>query len=122
MNVYDITVPQLIKMLKNVDTWLGAAIAHAEAKQFDVNNLMKSRLAPDQFSFDKQIQTVCDNAKFVPARLTGKESPAHPDTETTFDQLRGRVASVIAYLETFKPADFAGAEDRKISLPWMEGK
>lgn len=122
MNLYDLTMPQLIKMLNNVDRWLAAAIAHAEKKKFDVNNLMKFRIAPDQFAFDRQIQTLCDNAKFVAGRLTGKEWPAHPDTETTFDQLRARVAAVIAYLETFKAEDFAGAEERKISLPWMEGK
>jgi hypothetical protein len=122
MNAYDLTVPPLIKMLKNIDRWLGAGIAFAEHKKFDVNTLMKARLAPDQYSFDHQVQTVCDNAKFVAGRLTGKEWPAHPDTETTFDQLRTRIASVIGYLEGFKPDDFAGAEDRKISLPWMEGK
>ena len=122
MNIYDLTVPQLIKMLKNVDTWLGAAIAFADRKKFDVNNLLKLRLAPDQFAFDKQVQSLCDNAKFIAARLAGKEWPAHADTEITFDQLRARIASVIAYLETFKPEDFAGAEERKISLPWMDGK
>lgn len=122
MNAYDLTVPQLIKMLKNIDQWLGASIAFAEKKKFDVNNLMKARLAPDQFAFDHQVQVVCDNAKFVVGRLTGKDWPAHPDTETTFDQLRTRIASVIGYLEGFKPEDFAGAEDRKIALPWMEGK
>ena len=122
MNVYDLTVPQLIKMLKNVDRWLEAAIGYADKKKFDVNNLMKFRLAPDQFALDRQIQTLCDNAKFIAGRLTGKEWPAHPDTETTFEQLRSRIALVITYLDTFKPEDFEGAEDRKISLPWMEGK
>ena len=122
MNLYDLTVPQLIKMLKNVDHWLAAAIGHAEKKKFDVNNLMKARLAPDQFALDRQVQTACDNAKFIAGRLTGKEWPAHPDTETTFDQLRARTAAVIGYLETFKPEDFAGADERKITLPWMEGK
>jgi hypothetical protein len=122
MNLYDLTVPQLIKMLGNVDRWLAAAIEHAVRKKFDVNQLLKFRLAPDQFAFDQQIQTVCDNAKFVVARLAGKDGPAHPDTETSFEQLRARVATVIDYLETFEPVDFAGAEDRKISLPWMDGK
>jgi uncharacterized protein len=122
MQLYDLTVPQTIKMLKNVDHWLGAAIAFADKKKFDVGNLFKARLAPDQFALDRQVQTICDNAKFIAGRLTGKEWPAHPDTETTFDQLRARIAAVISYLETFKAEDFAGAEDRKISLPWMEGK
>ena len=122
MNLYDLTVPQLIKMLHNVDRWLAMAMAHADKKKFDINNLLKFRLAPDQFALDRQIQTACDNAKFIAGRLTGKDWPAHPDTETTFGQLRARITSVIAYLDTFSPADFAGAEDRKVSLPWMEGK
>lgn len=122
MNVYDLTVPQLTKMLRNLDNWLAAAAKHAEAKKYDVNNLLKQRLAPDQFPLDRQVQTVCDNAKFVVGRLSGKEWPAHPDTETTIEQLRARVANVISFVEGFKPEDFAGAEERKISLPWMEGK
>jgi hypothetical protein len=122
MNLYDLTVPQLLKMLNNVDGWLVAATKHAEARKFDVNNLMKARLAPDQFALDRQIQTVCDNAKFIAGRLTGKEWPAHPDTEATFDQLRTRVAAVVSYLEAFKPDDFAGAGERKIVLPWMPDK
>jgi hypothetical protein len=97
MRLYDMTVPQLVKMLRNVDSWLATAIAFADRRRFDVNNLMKARLAPDQFAFDRQVQTACDNAKFIPARLAGKEWPAHPDVET-------------------------GADERRISLPWMEGK
>jgi hypothetical protein len=122
MNLYDLTVPQLVKMLRNVDAWLATAIAHADKKKFDVNGLLQARLAPDQFAFVRQVQTVCDNAKFIAGRLSGKEWPSHPDTETTVEQLRTRIATVITYLDTFKPEDFAGAEERKISLPWMEGK
>jgi len=122
MNLYDLTVPQLLKMLHNADAWLVAATKHAEAKKFDVNHLMKARLAPDQFALDRQIQAMCDNAKFIAGRLTGKEWPAHPDTEAAFDQLRTRIAAVVSYLETFKPDDFAGAGDRKIVLPWMQDK
>jgi hypothetical protein len=86
------------------------------------NTLMKARLAPDQFALDRQIQTMCDNAKFIAGRLTGKEWPAHPDTETAFDQLRTRIAAVVSYLKTFKPDDFAGAGERKIVLPWVPDK
>jgi hypothetical protein len=122
MRLYDVAVPQPVKMLGNLDRWLAAAIAYADRRKFDINNLMKARLAPDQFALDKQVQTACDNAKFFAGRLTGKDWPAHPDVETTVDQLRARIASVTAYLEAFTPDDFAGAEDRKITLPWMEGK
>lgn len=122
MQLYDLTVPQLVKMLRNVDAWLASAIAFADRRKFDVNTLLKARLAPDQFAFDKQVQTACENAKLIAARLAGKELPSHPDTETTIDQLRQRIVNVLGYLEGVGPDDFAGAEERKVSLPWMNGK
>ena len=122
MSLFDLTVPQLQKMLKNLDAWLTTAETHATAKKFPVDNLLTARLAPDQFPLVRQVQTACDNAKFIAGRLTGKDWPAHPDTETTIEQLRARITSVIGYLESFKAEDFNGAEERKISLPWMEGK
>jgi hypothetical protein len=122
MTIFDLTVPQLQKTLRNLDAWLTAAEAHATAKKFPVENLLTARLAPDQFPFVRQVQTVCDNAKMLPGRLAGKEWPKHEDNETTFAQLHARIASVQSYLETFKPEDFGGAEDRRITLPWTEGK
>ena len=122
MTLHDLTVPQLVKMLANLDNWLGAAVAFADTKKFDPHTLLRARLAPDQYALDRQLQACCDNAKFICARLAGKEWPAHPDTETTFDQLRQRIAHVTAYVHGFKPEDFAEADKRHITLPWMNGK
>lgn len=120
MNTFELTVPQLAKTLRNLDKWLRAAEAYAEQRKFPVDNLIHCRLAPDQYPLVRQVQTACDNAKFIAGRLAGKDWPAHADTETTFEQLHQRIASVQTYLETFKPEDFAA--DRKISLPWMAPK
>jgi len=122
MKMFDLTVPQLQKVLRNLDTWLGVAEKHAAAKKFPVENLLTARLAPDQFPLVRQVQTVCDNAKMMPGRLAGKEWPKHEDTETSFEQLHARIASVQSYLATFSPADLEGAADRHITLPWTEGK
>lgn len=84
--------------------------------------LVHARLAPDQYAFVRQVQSACDSAKFGAARLAGKEAPKHPDTEQTIDELRARVQKVVAYLDTFKAADFNGAETREIELAWLEGK
>ena len=121
MSLYDLTVPQLIKCLRNVDHWLEAAIKHAEHKKFDVNNLIKVRLAPDQFAFDRQVQSVCDNTKFIVGRLTGKEWPAQADTETTFDELRARVATASAYLATFKARGLRGRRGAQDLPPAVDG-
>jgi hypothetical protein len=122
MNLYHLTVPQFDKALQSVERWIDKTTEYAKTKKFDANDLLVARLAPDQFSLVKQIQIVCDNAKMVPARLSGKEAPSHPDTEKTWDELRTRVRAVREYVNGFKPADFEGAEERLVSLPWMPGK
>ncbi len=122
MDVYTHSVPQFVKMLKNLDAWLGLGVEHAERKKFDPDVLVGMRLAPDQFALLRQVQSACDTAKLTAARLAGRDAPAHPDSETTLAQLRERIGSVVAFLETLRPADFEGAADRRISAPWMQGK
>ncbi len=122
MSLYDSSVPQFKKMLENLDRWLEAAVAHAQKKSFDPNTLLSARLAPDAFALVRQIQAACDNAKATPARLAGKEPPKHPDTETTIDELRQRVRSVLDYLGTFTPEEFTGKDERLIPLFFLPGK
>lgn len=122
MNLHDATVPVFTKLLRNADRWLDAAVAYAAQRKFDPEVLLAARLAPDQFALLNQLQAACDQAKFTVAKLTGKEPPAHPDTEKTLPEIRARLQTVIDYLATFKREDFAGAEDRPCSHTWMQGK
>jgi hypothetical protein len=122
MSIYSSTIPQLTKMLENLDRWLTAAEAHAKAKSFDPAVLLVARLAPDQYALTRQVQAVCDGAKFTAARLAGKTPPSHPDTETTMEELHARIRTVVDYLKTFTAADFEGAETREVSLPFAPGK
>lgn len=121
MNVYDL-VPQYAKMLHNLEQWLDKAEAHAKAKNFAVDTLVHARLAPDMYALDRQIQSACDTAKFSAAYLSGKEPPAHPDTEKTIGELRERIRKCLAFLETIAAADVAGGEERKVSPKWLQGK
>jgi len=123
MNLYAATIPQFKRILQNVERWLDKTTAYAESKKFDPNTLLTARLAPDMFPLLRQIQSTCDQCKLTVARLTAKDPPKHPDTEQTIDELRKRLHSVIAYLDTFTPADFDGAAERLITLPFFpEGK
>ena len=122
MNLYDATVPIFTKLLSNIDKWLDKAAALADAKKFDLDVLATARLAPNQYTFIRQIQAACDQAKFTAAKLAGKEPPAHPDTETTIAEIRQRIHTVVEYLGTFKREDFVGAEDRSCTHAWMGGK
>lgn len=119
MSMYSATVPQLSKMLTNLLSWFDKAEAYAAAKKFDANVLLAQRLAPDMFPLVRQLQSACDNAKFTVARLAGKEAPRHPDTETTFEELRARVRSTLDFLATITEADFVGAAERPVRLPYL---
>jgi hypothetical protein len=110
------------KLLQNLDGWLQKAVAYAEAKKFDPNVLLESRLAPDMFPLMRQIQAACDQAKYGAARAGGKEPPSHPDNEKTLDDARKRIAAVVSYLDTFTKSDFEGVGARTVSLPRWEGK
>lgn len=120
--IYDVTVLHFTKMLKNLNAILEKGAQFAEAKKFDVDVLLNSRLAPDQFNLIRQVQIACDTAKLGASRLSGKEAPAHDDKEKTLPELKARIEDVIKYLGTFKPEDFNGAMERKVTQPRWEGK
>lgn len=120
--MYFSMIRQFRKQLTQMKAWFDHAQTHAKERSYDPNVLLQARLAPDQFAFVKQVQASCDIAKLVASRLSGKDAPAHPDTEATLDELRARVDSVIAYLDGFSEADFADAATRKVSQPRWEGK
>ncbi len=122
MPLYDATVPQMRKMLANLDGWLEKAEAFAKERGFEADRFVDFRLAPDQFALARQVQASCDTAKFTAARLTGKEAPKDADDETTVAALRARIQKTRAYLETITAKDFEGADTRVVKLPFLEGK
>ncbi len=120
--LYEMTAPQFAKTLRNLLVILEKGAQFAETKKFDTSVFLQARLAPDQLDFTKQIQIATDTAKLGVSRITGKEAPKHADDEKTLPELRARIESVIAYLETFKAQDFVGAAERRVTTPRWEGK
>ncbi len=120
---YEFTIPVFVRTLTNLKAILEKAKAFAVEKGISEADLLATRLAPDMFPLVKQVQIAGDNAKGAAGRLAGVEIPKMEDTEATFDELCARLDKTIAYLNTFTSEQFAGAEDKKIHLPWMpEGK
>jgi len=121
--MYHFAIRQFARSLKNLDGFLEKAQAHAKARNFDVNNFMGMRLAPDMLPFSAQVRIACDNAKAAAANLSGKENPKHEDNETTVEELRGRIAKCLAYLETFRAEDFARTTSETVcKLTYPKGK
>jgi hypothetical protein len=113
---------QYPKMLKNFIAILDKGAAFADSKKVEMDVLLNSRLAPDQFNLLRQIQIATDVAKLTAARLTGKEPHTDDDQEKTWPELKTRIQKTIAFLQTLNEKDFAGAEDRRITQKRWEGK
>ena len=117
MSFYDSTVPAYLQILGSLSGLLTKAEAHCEAKKIQPEVLLGARLYPDMLPLSKQIQLVSDFAAKGCARLTQSEVPSTPDTETSFAELRQRLAKTVDYVKTFKPAQFEGADTRDVSFP-----
>lgn len=84
-------------------------------------DVLELRLAPDMFTFVKQVQIATDNAKGMASRMARKEAPKYEDNEATLAEIRARIEKTIAYLETFSPEDFADAATAAARFPWFAG-
>jgi hypothetical protein len=102
------------RFLSALSTILDKAEAHCEARKIRPEVILTARLFPDMLPLTRQVQLACDFAARGTARLAGQEPKSFPDTETTFAELRQRIAAARGYMGGFQPADFAHAETREI--------
>ena len=114
ITMYQASAPRFVHMLKNLSSMLDKAQAHAEARKIDPAALTTFRLYPDMFPLSRQVQVACDVAKGAAARLAGVEVPKHEDTEQTFPELKARIAKTIAFIETIRPEQIDGSEEKDI--------
>ena len=117
MSFHDIAVSAYLQILGSLTGILTKAEAHCTAKKIQPEVLLGARLYPDMLPLSKQIQLACDFAAKGCARLTGSEVPSVPDTETTFEELKQRLAKTIDYVKAYKPAQFDGADARDVTFP-----
>ena len=120
--MYFDVVSQCVQSLKTVEKWLDKAEEFAAAKKFDASVLINARLAPDMKNFIYQVQSACDYVKAAAAWLSGQTPPKHEDNERTIDELRARIRKTVAFAESVREAQYAGASERKVKLSWAPGK
>jgi hypothetical protein len=117
ISMYVTSVPPIVRSLSNLRSILEKAAAYVEAKKIDPSVLINARLYPDMFPLSRQVQIATDVAKGAVSRLAGLESPRYEDNESSFTELLARVNKTIALLESFKPEQINGTEDKSINLP-----
>src|SRR5882724_5043454 len=121
LSMFDASVPSFLRQLAALDAILDKAAAHAAARKIDPAVLLATRLFPDMFALTRQVQLTCDFAKNTVARLAGQEPPKWPDEETSFEQLKARIAKTADFVRGFTAVQLEGAETRDVTLP-MGGK
>ena len=109
-DIYDASIPSLIHMLGSLSNILAKGEAHGGIDPSE------ARLAPDMLPLKAQVYIATDGAKGCGARLAGVEIPKYEDTETTFPELKARVAKTIAFLKGLDRKAIAGAENKQIVL------
>jgi hypothetical protein len=121
ISMYQASVPAFIHALNNLAANLAKGEAHATAKKIAPTVLPGCRLFADMFPLSRQVQIATDIAKGGAARLAGAEPPAYEDNETTIPELIARVRKTVDYLQTLKPEQFDGAEDRTCTWQTRSG-
>ena len=114
--MYQASAPVFTHYLTGLSGILDKGAAYAEAKKIDPAVLVNARLFPNMFPLSRQVQIATDQTKGALARLSGSEVPSWPDTESTFPELKARVAKALDYAKGFKPEQINGSEDKNITL------
>lgn len=116
LSMYQASIPVFIRGLNNFAAILKKGEDYAVAKKIDPSVFVNARLAPDMFPLSRQVQIATDVVKGGGARLAGVDVPSFADEETTFAELQARIAKTIAFLETLKPAQIDGSENKPVTL------
>jgi len=122
ISMYRASVPVFTRALRNLAGVLRKGEAFATARKIEPAVLLNYRLAPDMFALTRQVQIATDMAKGCVSRLAGVEPPVFADDETTFGQLIDRIERCIAYLETFRPDQLDGTEQKAVTLKMRSGE
>jgi hypothetical protein len=116
LSLYDASIPGFIHGLRQVDHFLDKAQAHVESSGGDTATLVDARLAPDMLPLSGQIQRASDTSKLSGQRLSGVASPAMPDNERSFEDLKARIAATIDYLQTLTREQIDGNAELPVTL------
>ena len=119
---YNALVPALVRGLAVLRSYVDKAEGTAELVCTAEDHYLKARLAPDMDPFISQIQRASDTAKGAVARLAGIVGPTFPDNEASATELRARIDRTIAYVNSFDPHDFIGADTRMIDQRFRDAR
>jgi len=116
ISMYKVSVPVFVQFLTAQSNVIDKAVAHIEGKKLDPSFFLNMRFFPDMYPYARQVQQASTHAARACSALAGVEMPNMPNTETSFAELKARLAKTIDFCKGFKPAQIDGTEDKEITL------
>ena len=116
ISMYKISVPIFVQFLTAQSACIDKVAAVCEAKQLDPNFFLNMRLYPDMYPYVRQVQQAGTHAARCCSALAGVAMPEMANTETSFAELKARLAKTIDFVKGFKPAQIDGTEDKDITI------
>ena len=116
LSMYQATVPVYVRLLAALSSTLDKAAAHAAAKKVDPAVFITARLYPDMWSLAEQVRAATGHMVRGTSRLAGVPIPTFDGKEATFDDLKARIVKTIAFIQTVKPAQIDGSEDKETTI------
>ena len=115
ISMYQASVPVFLQMLQNLHKIIEKAITYSETRKIEPSALINARLYPDMFPFSKQIIIATGTASNCAARLAGLDLPNLEADPNTFAGLAEMIKKAINFLNSVKPEQIDGTEEKKIA-------
>jgi hypothetical protein len=119
LSMYQACVPVITQMLNGLAVVVDKSAAHCTEKKLEESAFLQARLFPDMFTLGRQVKQATDFARNAPGRLAGVASAAFPDADSSFAELKDRIAKSLEFVKSFTPAQLDGTEEKEIA--WTAG-
>jgi hypothetical protein len=117
LNAEDASVAVFVRSLSSLKALLTKGEAHAAASGRDPADLIDAQLAPDMNGLAVQVHWAAEGAKMAVDRLLGHATaPGAAEPAKTFEALRGRIDTTVAYLRGVDRAALEAGLERAIAI------
>jgi len=119
MSMYKALVPQVSRMLGNLDSSISLAMSGSEQGRGGVGNDWGP---PDLSDLARSVVACCEVAARGAATLAGRAGPPSDCGASSFEQLRACITATRQFLEDVEEGHFQNAKRVVVSLPSHDGK
>jgi hypothetical protein len=121
ISMYESSVGVFSQYLGNLSDILDRAATHAAERGIDPAILLRSRLYPNMYDLTHQVGEANRHVVLACALLSGTEPPTFGDSEPDFPELKSRIATVVAFMQSLRPAAINDAAEKEIVFTFRNG-